>query len=128
MSGIACWRSTPISAAWTTNSPWPTSIGTQACPDGQIVARADGYPTLLRMCEEGMGVAMLPRPAGQRQPAPAAAARTTQTIEVGVWAVIRQDVSHLPKIRTLMAFLTEAFLTLMPALSGTLAQEQQAAE
>jgi DNA-binding transcriptional LysR family regulator len=99
-----------------------------ACPAGQIVARADGYPTLLRMCEEGMGVAMLPALLANASPRLRPLAGSTQTIEVGVWAVIRQDVSHLPKIRTLMAFLTEAFLAHMPALGGTIPPQQQAAE
>ncbi len=93
-------------------------------PDGAIVARADGYPTLLRLCEEGMGLAMLPCMLADASPRLQRLPGTARAMQVGVWAVIRQDVSHLPKVRMLMAFLTETFLAHGPALAGELRETQ----
>ncbi len=84
--------------------------------DGTIVARADGYPTLLRLCEEGMGLAMLPCLLGDASPLLERVGSARRTMPIGVWAVIRPDVRGLPKIRTLMAFLTETFRRHGPAL------------
>ncbi len=86
--------------------------------DGAVVARADGYPTLLRMCEEGMGLAMLPCMLADDNARLERLTGARRTMQVGVWAVIRQDVSHLPKIRTLVTFLTEAFHAHATALAG----------
>jgi DNA-binding transcriptional LysR family regulator len=78
----------------------------QASLEGHVVARADGYTTLLRMCEEGMGLAMLP----------CLLARASTRLrhvqagpEVEVYAVIRHDVAEQPKIRAFLAFICAAF-------------------
>ena len=86
--------------------------------NGTIVARADGYPTLLRLCEERMGLAMLPCLLGDASPRLRRIRPTKPTMEVGVWAVIRQDVSQLPKVRAVLDFLTESFRAHGPALVG----------
>ncbi len=86
--------------------------------DGTIVARADGYPTLLRLCEEGMGVAMLPCMLGNASRRLQRLPSSGRTVEVGVWAVIRRDVRNLPKVRTMLAFLTKRFQGLAPTLAG----------
>jgi DNA-binding transcriptional LysR family regulator len=78
----------------------------QANLQGRVVARADGYTTLLRMCEEGMGLAMLPRLLAHASPR----LRHVQAgPEVGVYAVIRRDVAEMPKIRAFLAFMCAAF-------------------
>ncbi len=86
--------------------------------NGTIVARADGYPTLLRLCEEGMGLAMLPCLLGDASPRLRRIRPEKPTTEEGVWAVIRQDVGQLPKVRTVLDFITESFREHGPALSG----------
>ena len=85
---------------------------------GTIVARADGYPTLLRFCEERMGLALLPCLLGDASPRLQRSRPASPTTEIGVWAVIRQDVSKLPKVRTVLDFLTESFRAHGPALAG----------
>ena len=85
---------------------------------GTIVARADNYSTLLRLCEERMGLAMLPCLLGDASPRLRRIRPAKPTTEVGVWAVIRQDVSQLPKVRTVLDFLTEKFRAHGPALAG----------
>ena len=85
---------------------------------GTIVARADGYPTLLRLCEERLGLAMLPCLLGDASPRLQRTDPAKPTMEVGVWAVIRQDVSHWPKVRTVVEFLSERFQAHGPALAG----------
>lgn len=86
--------------------------------EGTVVARTDCYPTLLRMCEEGMGLAMLPCLLGDASTLLERAGTIRRPMQVGIWAVIRPDVRKLPKIRTLMAFLTETFQRHGPALAG----------
>lgn len=86
--------------------------------NGTIIARADGYPTLLRLCEEGMGLAMLPCLLGDASPRLRRIRPAKPTTEEGVWAVIRRNVSQLPKLRTMLDFLTERFRAHGPALAG----------
>ena len=86
--------------------------------NGTVVARADGYTTLLRLCEEGMGLAMLPCMLANASPRLQRLATATRTIEVGVWAVIRPDVRRLPRIRTILAFLTRRFQAHAALLAG----------
>ena len=85
---------------------------------GTIVARADNYYTLLHLCEERMGFAMLPCLLGDASPRLQRIRPAKPTMEVGVWAVIRQDVSQVPKVRTVLDFLTDSFRAHGPALAG----------
>ena len=86
-----------------------------------IVARADSYPTLLRLCEEGMGLALLPCLLGDASPRLHRLGTSRRATQVGIWAVIRQDVGHLPKVRTVVSFLTETFRGYRPLLVGSAA-------
>ena len=88
---------------------------------GRVVARADGYSTLLRLCEEGMGLALLPCFLGDASSRLQRIVTPRRTMSVGVWAVIRKDVSQLPKVRTVVAFLTECFRAYRPVLAGSVA-------
>ena len=90
----------------------------EAYQSGTIVARADGYPTLLRLCEERLGLALLPCLLGDASPRLQRIDPGKPTVEVGVWAVIRQDVSRWPKVRAVLDFLVERFAAHGPALAG----------
>ncbi len=85
---------------------------------GTVVARADGYPTLLRLCEEGMGLAMLPCLLGDESHRIRRIHPEKPTIGVGVWAVIREDAGQLPKVRMVLDFLAERFRAYGPILAG----------
>jgi DNA-binding transcriptional LysR family regulator len=87
--------------------------------NGTVVARADGYTTLLRLCEQSMGLALLPCLLGDASPHLRRVFPARRTTQIGLWAVIRQDVTHLPKVRAVVAFLTQAFQAYRPMLAGT---------
>jgi len=85
---------------------------------GHVVARADSYPALLRLCEEGMGLAMLPclmaKDSAKLVSIDAHEART----EIDIWAVIRRDTGAYPKVRSLLALLTQTFAQSRSWLAG----------
>jgi DNA-binding transcriptional LysR family regulator len=82
---------------------------------GTVVARSDSYPTLLRLCEEGLGLAMLPSFLGGASP------RLDRfgdaAMDVDIWAIIRKDVAALPRMRLMVNFLAVAFRMMRPALA-----------
>jgi DNA-binding transcriptional LysR family regulator len=82
------------------------------------VARADGYTTLLRMCEEGMGLAMLPNMLGGNSVLLQRYDGMRAGLEVEVYAVIRHDVADQPKIRAFLAFICAAFAEKAVLLAG----------
>ena len=79
---------------------------------GSVVARADNYPTLLRMCEGGLGLAMLPAALAERRPGLRRVPSADRVTEIGVWALIRRDASKLPKTQAFLSFVTSAFARL----------------
>jgi DNA-binding transcriptional LysR family regulator len=85
---------------------------------GHVVARADGYTTLLRMCEEGMGLAMLPNMLGGNSALLQRYDGMRAGLEVEVYAVIRHDVADQPKIRAFLAFICAAFAEKAVLLAG----------
>ncbi len=85
---------------------------------GTIVARVDGYPTLLRLCEEGMGLAMLPCLLGDASDRLQRIDPVRPPMQAGLWAVIRPDVSRTPIMRTVIAFLTDTFRRRAASLRG----------
>jgi DNA-binding transcriptional LysR family regulator len=83
---------------------------------GTVVARSDSYPTLLRLCEEGLGLAMLPCLLG-RTSTPLRQFGSMGT-EVDIYAIIRKDVASLPRMRLMVNFLAVAFRSLGGVLAG----------
>lgn len=84
---------------------------------GDAVGSADTYSILLRLCEEGLGIAMLPH------------FLTVGTdlvpldglddgMDVDVWIVIRKDIAHSAKMRLVLDFLAQAFQRYRPLLDG----------
>ena len=84
---------------------------------GDVVGSADTYSVLLRLCEEGLGLAMLPRflTAGTNL---LPLDGMDEGMEVDVWIVIRKDVAHSAKIRLVLDFLTQAFQRHRPRLES----------
>jgi DNA-binding transcriptional LysR family regulator len=82
---------------------------------GTVVARSDSYPTLLRLCEEGLGLAMLPCFLGETSPSLQVFGDTRSDIDI--WALIRKDVASLPRMRLIVNFLALAFRSMRPALA-----------
>ncbi len=75
---------------------------------GKVVGSADTYSTLLRLCEEGLGLAILPcfmTIASHLVPF----GPPDESMEVDIWIVIRKDIAQSPKIRLVVEFLTETF-------------------
>ena len=76
---------------------------------GTVVARVDNYPNLLRMCEQGLGLAMLPCALGDASARVRRFAGARRTIDVDVWALIRHDVAKLPRTQAFLKFATRIF-------------------
>ena len=76
---------------------------------GEVVASADAYSTLLRLCEEGMGLAMLPDFLTIGSSRLVRVAYSEDEMLLGIWMVIRKDIAQSPKIRQVVLFLTNAF-------------------
>ena len=85
---------------------------------GCIVTRADSYPMLRRLAEEGMGLAMLPHMVARESPRLQRLTGSDETFAVEVWAVIRRDAMKLRKTRLLVEWLTKAFRAYAPVLAG----------
>ena len=89
---------------------------------GNVLARADSYPMLLRLCASSMGLALLPNYLARRDPELVAFRPESVRLSVGLWIVIRRDVARMPKIRRCIHFIDQAFAALGPLLSdGALA-------
>jgi DNA-binding transcriptional LysR family regulator len=94
---------------------------------GCVVARADSYPMLRRLAEEGMGLAMLPRMLARESPRLERLAGSDEDFAVEVWAVIRRDAMKLRKTRLLVEWLAKAFRAYAPVLAGAEAARDAAA-
>ncbi len=89
-----------------------------AALEGHVVARADGYTTLMRMCEEGMGLAMLPHMLAGQSPLLARHPCMPDGLTVDVYAVIRRDVADQPKLRAFLSFVCAALAEKSALLAG----------
>jgi DNA-binding transcriptional LysR family regulator len=85
---------------------------------GRIIARADSYPMLRRLAEEGMGLAMLPRMLAWESPRLQRLPGAEEDVAVEVWAVIRRDAMKLRKTRLLVEWVAKAFRAYTPVLAG----------
>ena len=83
---------------------------------GKVVARADSYHTLVGLCEEGLGIAMLP--CFIANPRPKLVAVSEVRMDIDVFAIIRHDVAQLPRMRLMMNFLETAFRSIRSELAG----------
>jgi DNA-binding transcriptional LysR family regulator len=90
----------------------------QANLAGHVVARADGYTTLLRMCEQGMGLAMLPSFLARPSPHLVRDASQPGGVDVDVYAVIRHDIADQPKIRAFLTHICAALAKHEAELAG----------
>lgn len=76
---------------------------------GSVVARVDNYPNLLRMCEQGLGLAMLPCVLADESRRVERFPGARRVVEVDVWALIRHDVAKLPNTRAFVRFVSATF-------------------
>lgn len=74
---------------------------------GSIVAQTDCYPVMARLCEQGVGIAVLPHFYARQSAKLIPVQDIDLHMEVDVWCVIRQEFSDLPKIRRVVQFLDE---------------------
>jgi DNA-binding transcriptional LysR family regulator len=94
---------------------------------GCVVARADSYPMLRRLAEEGMGLAMLPHMVAQQSSRLQRLPGAEEDFAVEIWAVIRRDAMKLRKTRLLVEWITKAFRSHAPVLAGAEAARDAAA-
>lgn len=85
---------------------------------GSVVARVDNYPNLLRMCEQGLGLAMLPRVLADESSRIQPFAGARRVIEVDVWALLRHDVAKLPKTQAFVRFVSATFAAVGQGSAG----------
>lgn len=85
---------------------------------GSVVARVDNYPTLTRMCEHGLGLAMLPRILGDGSERLRRFEGGARGVSVDVWALIRRDAGRLPKTQAFLQFAARAFAAHDPGGRG----------
>ena len=79
---------------------------------GFVVARVDNYPNLLRMCEQGLGLAMLPCMLADESSRVKPFPGVRKDVEVDVWALLRHDVAKLPKTQAFVRFVSATFAAL----------------
>lgn len=84
---------------------------------GNDVGGADTYSVLLRLCEEGLGLAMLPLFITSDADVVSVDCLERE-ITVDAWVAIRRDVLQSAKIRLVIDFLTETFHKYRPLLEG----------
>jgi DNA-binding transcriptional LysR family regulator len=84
---------------------------------GDVMIRADTYSGMLRLCEEGAGLAMLPRFRGDKSDRLVRFGDARIDLAVDLWVVIRKDMSASPKVRLLVDFITDELRRLRPLLN-----------
>jgi DNA-binding transcriptional LysR family regulator len=83
---------------------------------GNVVSCADSYTIMLKLCESGLGLAMLPDFLAEASPNLHRFGGAEFRMEVDLWIVIRKDLAKMPKIRATVSFLSEHFRRLSPML------------
>ena len=84
---------------------------------GDVLIRADTYSGMLRLCEEGAGLAMLPRFQAERSDKLVRFGDARIDLAVDLWVVIRKDMSGSPKVRLFVDFVAEELRRLRPVLN-----------
>lgn len=86
-------------------------------PPGRVTARTDSYMVLKRLCEAGLGLALLPEflaadsPGLSRVPA-------QRNSGCGVWAVVHRDTAQTARVRLFLDFLGQALRRDLPRPDG----------
>lgn len=88
-------------------------------PPGRVITRTDSYTVLKRLCEAGLGLALLPDflAAGSPGLVPVPCDRRSSSSS-GVWAVVHRDTAQTARVRLFVEFLGRAFRRDLPAVDG----------
>jgi DNA-binding transcriptional LysR family regulator len=84
---------------------------------GEKVITADSYPVMIRLCEQGCGLAVLPNFLARNNPKLVSAYDPQPKIEVDVWGVFRLEMADLPRVRAVIDFLDIALREKLNALT-----------
>ncbi|KWV94041.1 LysR family transcriptional regulator [Erythrobacter sp. AP23] len=76
---------------------------------GAATIMVDCYPVMLRLCEVGAGIALLPHFLARKSPLLERFGSSESDIEVDAWALIRPEIANVPKVRKTLDLLIEAF-------------------
>lgn len=87
------------------NGPWINEL----VQIGSVTTMVDCYPAMLKLCEAGAGLAAIPNFMARCNPNLQAFDNQRFKLAVDAWAVVRQDVANLSKVRKTLDFLAEAF-------------------
>lgn len=91
---------------------WLSGLTTRA----NVVVRTNGREPMARMAAAGVGIACLPRVLGDATPTLRLLATPSAGPERKLWLGYHRDVRAVPRVKACVAFLSEAFARLRPAL------------
>lgn len=74
---------------------------------GKVTIMVDCYPAMLRLCKAGAGLAALPHFVAQAHPDLVPYKNDEVCLQVAIWALVRPEVSKLPKVRKVVDFLSD---------------------
>lgn len=74
---------------------------------GTVAIQVDCYPAILRLCEAGAGLAILPHFVARQSRKIALYESDALNLNVEIWCLIRPEIAALPKIRKVVDFLEE---------------------
>jgi len=90
---------------------WPAD----AFPGGTVAFRADCYRALQRLCESGIGVALLPVFMAEESGTLVRLPSHTADVAVDIWALLHRELGQSTHVRALLDFLQAALHRLAPS-------------
>jgi len=76
---------------------------------GSVAIQTDCYPAMLRLCEAGSGLALLPHFLARQSALLVRHQGTEIDVKAEVWGLVRQEVAALPKVRRVMELFQSLF-------------------